>query len=122
MHAGKLVGLLGRELVDAIGGGGVKGIERVRGATGGRERLAHTGVKRTCVVARTGKVNGRAVGLYGVCRTPSLMKQRPRSPRAAAGAGLRIDGSLTEGGAGIGIIARLEQGVAQTQIALNGVA
>lgn len=47
------------------------------------------------------------------------MKQRPRSPRAAAGAGLRIDGSLTEGGAGIGIIARLEQGVAQTQIGLK---
>ena len=109
-----------RELVDAIGGGGVKGIERGRGATGGRERLAHTGVKRTCVVARTGKVNGRAVGLYGVCRTAELNEAAAKIAEGGGGSRVgAIDGSLTEGGAGIGIIARLEQGVAQTQIGLK---
>lgn len=113
MHAGKLIGLLGGELVDAIGSSGVKGIERVGGTAGGRKRLTHAGVKRTRVVAGAGKVDSRAVGLHGIRRTAELNEATTelaeRGGRSRIGA---VDGGLTEGGSRVGIVARLEQRIA----------
>ena len=120
VHAGKLVGLLGRELVDAVGGSGVKGIERVGGSAGGRKRLAHTGVEGARIVARTGKVDSRAVGLHGVRGTAELNEAAAQiaegGGRSRVGA---VDGGLTEGGASVGVVTRLEQRVAQAQVGLK---
>ncbi len=120
MHAGKLIGLLGGELVDAIGSSGVKGVECVGGTAGGRKRLTHAGVERTRVVAGAGKVDSRAVGLHGIRRTAELdeatTELAERGGRSRIGA---IDGSLTEGSTRVGIVARLEQRVTQAQIGLE---
>ena len=120
MNAGKFVGLLGRELVDAVGGSGVKGVERIGGTTGGGKRLAHAGIECARIVTRAGKVDSRAIGLHGICRATELDKAT--AELAERGGGSRIgavDSGLTEGGAGVGIIARLEQRVAQAQIGLE---
>ena len=120
MHAGKLIGLLGSELVDAIGSSGVKGAECVGGTAGGRKRLTHAGIERTRVVAGAGKVDSRAVGLHGIRRTAELdeatTELAERGGRSRIGA---IDGSLTEGSTRVGIVARLEQRVTQAQIGLE---
>ena len=120
VHAGKLIGLLGGELVDAIGSSGVKGVECVGGTAGGRKRLTHAGVERTRVVAGAGKVDSRAVGLNGIRRTAEL--NEATSKLAECGGRSRIgavDGSLTEGSTRVGIVARLEQRVTQAQIGLE---
>lgn len=120
MHAGKLVGLLGRELVDTVGGSGVKGIERIGGTAGGGKRLTHAGVEGARIVARAGKIDSRAVGLYGVHWAAELDEAAAQiaegGGRSRVGA---VDGSLTEGSTGVGIVARLEQRVAQTQVGLK---
>ena len=120
MHAGKLVGLLGRELVDTVGGSGVKGIERIGGTAGGGKRLTHAGVEGARIVARAGKIDSRAVGLYGVRWAAELDEAAAQiaegGGRSRVGA---VDGSLTEGSTGVGIVARLEQRVAQTQVGLK---
>ncbi len=120
MHAGKLIGLLGRELIDAVGGGDIKGIERLGRTTRGRKRLAHTRVKRTRVIARTGKVDSRAIGLHGVRRSAKFDEAAAELAKGGRGGWIgAIDGGLAEGSACIGEIARLEQRVAKTQIGLK---
>ena len=68
------------------------------------------------VVARTGKIDGRAIGLHGVGRSAKL--DEAAAELAKGGCRSRVgtvDGCLAEGGAGVGVVARLEQGVAQAQ-------
>lgn len=76
--------------------------------------------ERTRVVAGAGKVDSRAVGLHGIRRTAEL--NEATTELAECGGRSRIgavDGSLTEGGSCVGIVARLEQRIAQAQIGLE---